>query len=269
MIMNISQRFHNDTYAPGIATYGVNGKTGAQGTPGASMFFTNYSLPDDDAFTQFAQKITSRKLPLVTSDTILERRFVNGDTFVTPTGKIFKLFDIETLAQNVANGEALDSNDYIEHIGYLDGNEIPLGDTQIRKEALTITDNAADTTPGSALLTLRKTDKGNNNLDFICLDTLISNQPNVDFNIKFDKGYNGYMISSQYPIYINANVYVKHNDENPVQTTEYSPILTTNNSITDFVSTCRDLHYTTDASVYAYTKKIQVRFITDVYINWH
>ena len=42
--MKVSQRFHNDTYAPGIATYGNDGKTGEKGLPGTSMFFTNYFL---------------------------------------------------------------------------------------------------------------------------------------------------------------------------------------------------------------------------------
>ena len=45
--MQISQRFHNDTYAPGIATYGIQGKDGEQGTPGTSLFFSEYSLPDE------------------------------------------------------------------------------------------------------------------------------------------------------------------------------------------------------------------------------
>ena len=56
--MQISQRFHNDTYAPGIATYGIQGKDGEQGTPGSSLFFSEYTLPGE--FTGFAQKITSR-----------------------------------------------------------------------------------------------------------------------------------------------------------------------------------------------------------------
>ena len=67
--MKVSQRFHNETYAPGIATYGINGKTGEQGLPGTSMFFTDYSLPGE--LLQFAQKITSRKLPIKTEITKL------------------------------------------------------------------------------------------------------------------------------------------------------------------------------------------------------
>ena len=82
---------------------GNDGKTGEKGLPGTSMFFTNYSLPGD--FTEFVDKITSRKLPLKTSETILERRYVNGDTFVDINGTVFMLIDIDELSRKIANGD--------------------------------------------------------------------------------------------------------------------------------------------------------------------
>lgn len=72
--MQISQRFHNDTYAPGIATYGIQGKDGEQGTPGTSLFFSEYSLPGE--YLDFARKITSRMLPVKNEQIQLKRKFV-------------------------------------------------------------------------------------------------------------------------------------------------------------------------------------------------
>ena len=44
--MKVSERLHNDTYAPGIPTYGIKGKTGDQGEPGVSLFFTDYTIDE-------------------------------------------------------------------------------------------------------------------------------------------------------------------------------------------------------------------------------
>lgn len=72
--MQISQRFHNDTYAPGIATYGIQGKDGEQGTPGTSLFFSEYSILGE--YLDFVRKITSRMLPVKNQQIQLKRKFV-------------------------------------------------------------------------------------------------------------------------------------------------------------------------------------------------
>ena len=66
------------------------------------------------------------------------------------------------------------------------------------------------------------------------------------------------MISSKYPIYLNANVYTKFNDSNN-SNNEYSPVYTTadnkSKSITDYIASVKDLSCKLDASIYSYTKK--------------
>lgn len=106
--MQISQRFHNDTYAPGIATYGIQGKDGEQGTPGTSLFFSEYSLsgePDNSSeYREFASKITSRMLPVKHKEIQLKRKYVNGDQFVDPSGQVYRLKDINQLIIDINNG---------------------------------------------------------------------------------------------------------------------------------------------------------------------
>lgn len=254
--MKISQRFHNDTYAPGIATYGKDGKPGEQGQPGASMFFTDYSLPDD--FISFANMITSRKLPIKTEDTILDRMYVNGDTFVTPVGQVFQLTDINNLCISSANGIALRIHDYMKLIGKFSETALPFDNNTkdaLKKGSLTITDCLAQDTDTSSLLTLIKDNTQSSDLNFINMQALFGDSPDVDFSIKYDNGYNAFVLSSQYPIILDANVYVNNNNDGYNQISEYSPIYTADNPVTEFVGTCRTLQYKTDASIYTYTKK--------------
>lgn len=254
--MKVSQRFHNDTYAPGIATYGIDGKTGEQGLPGTSMFFTDYSLPGE--LTDFAQKITSRKLPIKTEETILYRRFVNGDLFVIPDGNIYKLIDIDKLSIDSNNGEKIDNaSNYIVYVGKFSETAKPFDDSTVNalcSKTLTIRDDSKTTAPTTpALLNLIKKDN-NDDITFINMQSLFDNAANADFNIKFDKGYKAFVLESHYPILLNSNVFT-NTSTNAKQISGYSPVVTSNNTITDFVGTCREYRYDIDASIFSYSKK--------------
>ena len=100
---SFSQRYHNYQYAPGIATYGIDGKPGEQGLPGNSIFFTNYCLSELARAKQFAQKIADNKLPLDSEDTVLERDYRTDDLFIDPKGEVYKIIDIDTLLTQVAS----------------------------------------------------------------------------------------------------------------------------------------------------------------------
>ena len=44
-------------------------------------------------------------------------------------------------------------------------------------------------------------------------------------------------------------------DDDIKQISGYSPVVTSDNTITDFVGTCKEYTYDTDASIFSYTKK--------------
>lgn len=269
--MQISQRFHNDTYAPGIATYGIQGKDGEQGTPGSSLFFSEYILPSQ--FTEFAQKITSRLLPLKTKDILLNRKFVNNDQFFDPEGKVFILQDINELIRVIKNGTSVTNENIksiITQIGTFEnknitdekGNvtkEVLFGNANgsLRSNKLTICDKNDNTTGNGLLSIIQKDDTGNNDVNYISMKSMYSGEHDMNLDIKFSKKYNGFMLSSNYPIYLDANVYTKYNNTNTVKTNDYSPVYTvqqTNNkNITDFISTCKNVVCNIDASIYNYT----------------
>ena len=261
--MQISQRFHNDTYAPGIATYGIQGKDGEQGTPGTSLFFSEYSLPDE--YLDFVRKITSRMLPVKNEQIQLKRKFVNGDQFVDPDGKVYLLMDINQLIRDINNGTNQTwSNEKLKYIGKFNStnNSDIFSDTNnsgtLRAHKFIISDDNKTAT-GSGLLTVSHTNKDtDNDINFINLESLYSGQHDMNLDIKFSKKYNGFMISSKYPIYLNANVYTKFNNTNN-SNNEYSPVYTTadnkSKSITDYIASVKDLSCKLDASIYSYTKK--------------
>ena len=261
--MQISQRFHNDTYAPGIATYGIQGKDGEQGTPGTSLFFSEYSLPGE--YPDFIKKITSRMLPVKNEQIQLKRKFVNGDQFVDPDGKVYLLMDINQLIRDINNGTNQTwSNEKLKYIGKFNStnNSDIFSDTNnsgtLRAHKFIISDDSKTAT-GSGLLTVSHINKDtDNDINFINLESLYSGQHDMNLDIKFSKKYNGFMISSKYPVYLNANVYTKFNNTNNTNN-DYSPVYTTadnkSKSITDYIASVKDLSCKLDASIYSYTKK--------------
>lgn len=260
--MQISQRFHNDTYAPGIATYGIQGKDGEQGTPGTSLFFSEYSLPGE--YLDFVRKITSRMLPVKNQQIQLKRKFVNGDQFVDPDGKVYLLMDINQLIRDINNGTDQWSNEKLKYIGKFNStdNSDIFSDTNnsgtLRAHKFIISDDSKTAT-GSGLLTVSHINKDtDNDINFINLESLYSGQHDMNLDIKFSKKYNGFMISSKYPVYLNANVYTKFNNTNNTNN-DYSPVYTTADNkskpITDYIASVKDLSCKLDASIYSYTKK--------------
>ena len=268
--MQISQRFHNDTYAPGIATYGIQGKDGEQGTPGTSLFFSEYSLsgePDNSSeYREFASKITSRMLPVKHKEIQLKRKFVNGDQFVDPSGQVYLLKDINQLIIDINNGIPIKQlvGSLLEYIGKFNStnNSDIFSDTNnsgtLRAHKFIISDDSKTAT-GSGLLTVSHINKDtDNDINFINLESLYSGQHDMNLDIKFSKKYNGFMISSKYPVYLNANVYTKFNNTNNTNN-DYSPVYTTADNkskpITDYIASVKDLSCKLDASIYSYTKK--------------
>ena len=97
----LSQKFNNYDYAPGIATYGIDGKTGETGVDGNIIYYTDYDITGalgDDIYNLQAlmQKININKVPISSSDIDTERPYKIGDFFIDRNGIIYKLIDIKS-----------------------------------------------------------------------------------------------------------------------------------------------------------------------------
>lgn len=260
--MKVSQRFHNDTYAPGIATYGIDGKTGEQGESGNSVFFSEYTITDKSDFKQLVQKITSRKIPSKLQDIVLDRNYINGDSFICNDGKVYMLKDVNQMIKDVDNGDYLktDDSNYFTQIGIIDPSLCEpfktLQDKSVRIDKLNIVeDNNSINKDSDGLLNIIR--NGNNvigDLDFISMQALCGSNPDVNLDIKYDTTNKAYVLSSKYPIIIDANLYVNQDNETK-QLSKYSPVLTTkNDAITTFIGTCKEISYELNSSIYSYTK---------------
>lgn len=254
--MQVSQRFHNDTYAPGIATYGIPGKPGESGNPGTCMFFTDFEIINDE-FLTFVQKITSRMIPIKNKEIVLNRKYINGDLFVTKKGLIYMLKNITELSTISMNGEqTINPENYLEYIGQFDKDENDIFYNQnddIRLNTLTITENE-EYTSGDGLLNINKINPGNGEIVFIDMNSLYGSAGNQELKISYDNKLKAFKLSSKFPIIIDSNLYVNQNTATTQQISNYSPVLTNNNNITNFYGICNNITYDLDASIYIYTK---------------
>ena len=172
--------------------------------------------------------------------------------------------DINQLIRDINNGTDQWSNEKLKYIGKFNStdNSDIFSDTNnsgtLRAHKFIISDDSKTAT-GGGLLTVSHINKDtDNDINFINLESLYSGQHDMNLDIKFSKKYNGFMISSKYPVYLNANVYTKFNNTNNTNN-DYSPVYTTADNkskpITDYIASVKDLSCKLDASIYSYTKK--------------
>lgn len=261
--MKVSQRLHNDTYAPGIPTYGISGKTGDKGDPGVSVFFTDYNIEDiynSYGFNDFADKITSRMLPTTIDETMLDRKYVNGDQFVTRDGKIYRLIDIDKLTRDYANGFDTDEfnlEDYLIYLGIFnkDAGIFKDSNNKLKTNYLILSDTPNEDDPSNGLLTINRKNNVNGSVSFINLNSMYKNMPNINLDIQYDNTLSAFVFKSDYPIVFDANTYFKMDSDTKTSLYGYSPVVYKDNTITNFYGTCKQLSYNLDASIYSYTKK--------------
>lgn len=254
--MRVSQRLHNDTYAPGIPTYGIPGKTGDKGEPGTSMFFTDYNISTSGGFRNFAGKITSRKLPMSLIEVVLDRNYVNGDLFVTRQGFVYQLKDIDTLSKKYANGDTLTYTDYLTLMSTFDVQNSIFDEQNntLKTSYLVVTDSSSpQNNTSTALLTLNRKNNINGSVSFLNLNALYGPLPNINLDISYDNTLNAFVFKSDYPIIFDANTYFKSDAVTPLY--GYSPVVNKENTITNFYGTAKTVSYNIDASIYQYTKK--------------
>jgi hypothetical protein len=107
----IHDRLLNNQFAPGIATYGIDGKDGASGPAGTSIYFTSYSLDDREQQNNALIKIRNNKVLSEFTDLELGRQYAIGDLILDSMGRIYKLvkttgeFTFEYVTKVVGVGE--------------------------------------------------------------------------------------------------------------------------------------------------------------------
>ena len=93
---NFDIRQINNNYAPGIATYGIDGRTGIKGDNGTSVYFTSYNLEygssNENEQNELLVKINQSKVLSKYVDKPNGRDYEVGDIIIDGGGYIYSLY---------------------------------------------------------------------------------------------------------------------------------------------------------------------------------
>lgn len=122
MTKTLTKKTDNYLYAPGIATYGIDGKTGDPGEKGTAIFYSDYNFTsqsegDDDLKTMLICIKQQRCLIKVYASKVLSRPYIDGDYVICSSGEIYKMKNV-----NEINAYSSDSTykDYFTLVGKID-----------------------------------------------------------------------------------------------------------------------------------------------------
>ena len=246
----LSQKIHNYNYAPGIATYGIDGKQGTDGADGNNIYYTDFDIKNN--IIDIAKQIITNYLPLKNSTIKINRSYKNGDYFFDNYGTIYKLIDIDTLTKVSSESETYQK--YFAIVG-----KIKLGDdnfvsyTGDRLVINSSTYNGFDIISSDSLSEKINNDAAlnivsdsideNNRIQLLQLNAIDSNSLEDSTSlVYYDTTDNAFHLNSNVPVVIDADVKI-NNDSINTEYDNYSTILTSKSTITYFKSLCDKLTY--------------------------
>jgi len=122
MAKTLTKKTDNYLYAPGIATYGIDGKTGDTGEKGTAIFYSDYNFTsqsegDDDLETMLICIKQQRCLIKAYASKVLSRPYIDGDYVICSSGEIYKMKNVSEI-----NAYSSDSTykDYFTLVGKID-----------------------------------------------------------------------------------------------------------------------------------------------------
>ena len=251
----ISQKIHNYNYAPGIATYGVAGKTGEDGVSGNNIYYTDYYINNNDTTSHdlsgIAAQIVAGHLPLKNSTISISRPYANGDYFFDNFGTIFKLKNIDAMK---STSEMSNYQIYFDIVGTIsikdDGYVTYSGDRLIINSStyngfdIVSAEGLTDNINQNAVMNIiSNTVDKNNRVQLLQLNSVDSNSLEDGTSlVYYDAGDNAFHLESNIPIVIDADLKINNDNANK-EYDNYSTILTSHDSITYFKSLCDKLTY--------------------------
>lgn len=257
----VSQKTNNYQFAPGISLYGVDGKDGKSGLSGTSIFISQFDIDDTSDLQTFASYIRQGRSTALGSAEYIGRSYMTGDSFLFPNGYIYKIRDISTLIQA---GDTISTDNFDkffefvgritvnnEENGFVDSNDRLVLDTTNYKGFIINVSELPDTDLSeieSPMTVISDKISNDENIKFIDLKSIQSGQADVQFRIQYDTNNKCFMIESDNPILVNADLEVAYSDTNSSMTyDEYSKVYTQVNKsesvLTTFRSICDNLNW--------------------------
>lgn len=249
----VSQKINNYNYAPGIATYGIDGKTGKPGEDGNNIYFTDCYITDEDDLTILATQMKANKLLFKGSNTILNRLYKNGDYVFDHTGIIYELYNIDLFLNDQNRTSYTNYFRVAGQISVRDSSAFSwVGDRLVLNSSLYA---GYDVIVGSDTKSLSQHIDNNTAVNII--SDIIDENDNIEmvrmqsidnidvedgkFSIYYNTTDNAFYLDSNKPIVINSDIQLNNNDSPEYD--NFSSVLTSNDTITYFKHICDQLNY--------------------------
>lgn len=250
----VSQKFNNYNYAPGIATYGIDGKIGQSGENGNNFYFTDLDLNDNEGLRELISQIVNNRLPLRNSTVELKRKYQNGDLFIDYTGIIYELTDINNLSTSNTDTyksyfsiagkiNTQDVNNYFDWVGQ----RLVLNSSYSGYDVITgiSSQDASSYIDKNAVVNIISGNiDENDNIEMIRMKSIDSiDVEDGDFSLYYKTTENAYYFDSNKPIIINSDLKVQNDNNVENEYDNYSTVLTSDDTVTYFKHICDKLRY--------------------------
>ena len=268
----ISEKYHNYDYAPGIPTYGIDGKDGKSGMNGISLFVCQHDITNDVGLGEFGKAILQNLDMSLGGAVKINRDYIEGDSFLFTNCEIWKIKDIVELKKIAAINQLTTDNfsQYLERVGRINmttttdgiitnGDRLLLDNTRYKGFVINNAGLSNNELPDiEAPFTIMSNDTDNDdNIQFIDLKSIFSNATDSELKIYYDTNTKAYHIYSDKPILFDCDLKVSNTTSDEFD--EYSAIITKENNITSFIAFCNGdtdtdgIRY--DISVNSYVQK--------------
>lgn len=253
----VSQKFNNYNYAPGIATYGIDGKTGETGADGNNIYFTDFDFKNIEDLKIFASQLIQNYLPLKNSTIKISRSYKNDDLFFNQLGIIYRLNHIDELLNNIESitgweayfniaGRLTIAND--SSLFTLLDNRLILNSSFYSGYDIVVGSNPSDISnlinKNSAVNIISNKVDENNNIEMVNIQSI----DDIDIedgklSVYYKTTENAFYLDSNKPIVIDGDVKLNNDNNTNNEYDNYSTILTSNDTITYFKYICDKLRY--------------------------
>ena len=247
----ISEKYHNYDYAPGIPTYGIDGKDGKSGMNGISLFVCQHDITNDVGLKEFGKAILQNLDMSLGGAVKINRDYIDGDSFLFTNCEIWKIKDIVELKKIAAINQLTTDNfsQYLERVGRINmttttdgiitnGDRLLLDNTRYKGFVINNAGLSNNDLPSlEAPFTIMSNDTDNDdNIQFIDLKSIFSNATDSELKIYYDTNTKAYHIYSDKPILFDCDLKVSNTTSDEFD--EYSAIITKENNITSFIAFC-------------------------------
>lgn len=252
----ISQKYYNQEFAPGIATYGIDGKSGTSGKNGTSVFVCQYNITTNEGLSDFGTAIRQNLVMQKNSTQSVSRNYINGDCFLFPNGNIYKIVDIDRLkTDSISNQLTIDNeimSEYLSLVGQVElsqsaqgfgnnQNRLVLDTTNYKGFIINLaeieSDSLGDITSPFTIISNDTDSDGR--INFINMKSVYAGTTDSELSIFYDSDNGAYHIKSEKPIVVEADLKVEGNVTENYD--GFSSVLTESNGYTTWHAVCAKL----------------------------